>query len=93
MAWGEEERESERRPAASADHARSNAPGLGSFDGPVVGEPARLLPLLLDDLDPLTDPDVSDGLDDLGGVGTGDVLLGGSQTVFKEAVTGIVMRA
>ena len=97
FACGEEERESERRPAAApaarADHARSNAPGLPSLDGPVVGEPARLLPLLLDEREGLPDVEGSVGLADLGGEGVDEVRLGGSQMGLSAGVTGIVMRA
>ena len=89
-ACGEDERERDRRPAESADHARSNAPGLASLEGPVVGEPARLLPLLLDEREALAD---SAGLDDLGGEGAGDVRPGGSQTDLSDGVIGMVIRA
>lgn len=87
---GDEERESERRPADSADQARSNAPGLGSFAGPVVGEPARLLLRLLDERGALVE-ELSEEI--LGGVGTGEVLAGGSQMGCKDEETGMVIKA
>ena len=87
---GNDERERDQRPADRADQARSKAPGLGSFAGPVVGEPARLLRLLLDEREGLLDEPSEEAL---GGVGTGELLAGGSQTVCKDDETGMVMRA
>lgn len=93
--WGDEERDSDRRPAESADQARSNAPGLGSLVGPVVGEPARLLLeerevlLVVGGPEEEEESDVPVGF----GVEEGDILAGGSQTGRNEEDTGIVIRA
>lgn len=55
-----------------------------------MGDPARLLPLLLDEREAFDD--VSEELPGFD-VGTGDVRAGGNQTLWREGDTGIVIRA
>ena len=62
----------------------------GSLAAPVVGDPARLPPLLLDEWEAFDD--VSEELPGFD-VGTGDVRAGGNQTLWRDGDTGIVIRA